>query len=90
MYMKTHEMLVKSLIIEINSLVRGVWTTDELVQGKQAIIPWEDLDIVKEVIPKFIEKGWIIKKKQALIESSGRKIILNIGKPPLEEYQNKF
>ena len=82
-------MLVKSLIIEINRLVKSEWSHAELENGKEAIIPWEDLDVIKEVIPKFIEKGWIIKKKQALIESSGRKIILNIVKPPYEEYQNK-
>ena len=85
MDVKTQELLIHSMVREINNTVRRVWTQEELEGGKPLIFLWEDLDIVRKVIPLFVEKGWIIKKKQALCESSGRKIIVHITKPPYEE-----
>ena len=86
MKIHTQELLAESMIREINRIVRSGWTKKELSEGKELIFLWEDIEVVKEVIPKFIDKGWVIKKKQALCESSGRKIILSITKPPYDEY----
>ncbi len=85
MDIKTQELLIHSMVKEINRIVREVWTPKELFHGKEIIFPWGELDIVKQVIPLFIEKGWLIKKKQALFESTGRKIVVHICKPPFDE-----
>ena len=82
----TEQMLAASLIRHINKIVKQPWTKQELEEGKSVPIHWEDIVVAKEVIPKFISKGWIIKKKEALIDSSGRKMILYITKPPFEDF----
>lgn len=83
MEMITHELLIASLIKEINSKVREPWTKTEDLYGKVISVAWEDIDIVKEVVPKFLAKGWLFNKKEALLEASGRKILLHICRPPM-------
>ena len=82
----TQELLEASLIKEINRKVREPWTETEHVEGKIIAVSWDDIEIVKKVVPLFLEKGWIFSKKQALLEASGRKILLHICRPPLDEF----
>ena len=88
--MMTDDMLQASLIKEINKKVKEPWTKKDLTEGKKIVVMWEDIEIVKNVIPKFVEKGWVIKKKQALLEASGRKIILHITKPPFDDFKKMY
>lgn len=82
----TEQMLAASLIRQINQIVKQPWTKKELDEGKTVPIHWEDIVIARAVIPKFISKGWVIKKKEAMLDSSGRKMILYITKPPFEDF----
>lgn len=81
----TQDLLEASLIREINKRVKEPWTEIEEVDGKVITVLWEDIEVVKKVVPLFLEKGWIFAKKQALLETSGRKILLHICRPPFEE-----
>ena len=81
----TKQLLVASLIKQLNKKLREPWSETDLLRGKQISVLWEDMEIGREVVPMFIDKGWVIKKKEALIEASGRKILLFITKPPFED-----
>lgn len=73
-----------NLVKIINKILRDPWSIKDIKEGKdlQCMPAWTLS--VKEVIPLYLEKGWLVKKKLA-ITSKGRHLSLNFKHPQWDQ-----
>lgn len=70
----------KELVKMINSILRMPWDDDDIKNGKDVHCMPAWLSVLREVVPLYSEKGWIVEKRVA-ISSRGRQLSLNFKNP---------
>tara|TARA_B100000282_G_C31491254_1_gene380394 strand:+ start:127 stop:363 length:237 start_codon:yes stop_codon:yes gene_type:complete len=74
----------KELVKMINDILRMPWNNDDIKNGKdvQCMPAWTSA--LREIVPLYSEKGWIVEKRVA-ISSRGRQLSLNFKNPTWDE-----
>ena len=70
------EVLVKM----INSVLRKPWSDSDIRNGKEIHCMPSWFEPLRDLIPKYLEKGWIVKKNLS-ISSKGRNLSLIFKHP---------
>lgn len=70
----------------INQTLKNSWTAEDIKNGKdiQCMPSW--ISALRDVIPMYRKKGWIVKKLLS-ISTRGRKLTLNFKHPTWAEKQ---
>ena len=73
-------MNTKTLVEEINKILRTSWSPKQRAVGKWIQVLWDWAPTVEKVIDKYKECGWLI-KRQVEIGPDGRKVWLVFVNP---------
>ena len=74
------------LVKIINQTLKDSWSTDDIKNGKDIHCMRSWFGALRDVIPLYRKKGWIVKKLLS-ISTRGRKLTLNFKHPTWAEEQ---